>query len=189
MIYLIFDTNVWLYLANGLDPATGNHTENHFELLEKLELHTNKREIKVLINEIIISEFEKNKNHTRTLIQKLKNKLTNKGSVFNEIRKYSNKQELISKLEKEYLDGIRESIKLNIEHVSNVESFLKTKCIQIEIPDSLKIEIVDRALKKKAPFHNDKNNFADACILFSVDNYLSNYFPIGDYDRALLYLK
>ncbi len=52
MHYLTLDTNTWIYLANGTEPV---------RLLTYLKQEVDKRNITILIPDIIITEWNKNK--------------------------------------------------------------------------------------------------------------------------------
>jgi hypothetical protein len=175
MIYIIFDTNIWLYLANGLDTATNNYFQkHHFELLAKLEEFTEKGEILILINDVIIEEWKRNKASAYEQIKKLEQR---ENSLLNEFkRKVRGKEkhyENIGKIQQEIQD-IRVQIKQNKEHIEAVEKFLFTACKKIDISDTVKLQIFDLSIKKQPPFHNKKNNTADAAILFSAAEFLKD---------------
>lgn len=171
MIYLILDTNNWIYLANGLDPIKNKHHDSlHFELLQSLVKLTEDNKIRVLINEIIINEWNRNKIHCYEKIRNLENKLLNKVNAFKDIEKYATSN--IDQLQKEYCIGIENEIFKNEQHIQNVESFLQNKCIKTEISEDLKLLIFDLSIKNEPPFHNKKNNIADAAILLSSVDYL-----------------
>lgn len=173
MIYLILDTNIWLYLANGLDPLTSKHHDDlHFTLLEGLKELKNNNDVIILVNEIIIAEWMRNKEHSKAKIKKLKSKLANPDNSFNELKKYVKSQ--TDNLKEEYIEGLRNDIKANEQHIENVEAFLLQDCISINIPQEIKIKIFDLSVLNKAPFHNKKNNIADASILFSSTDYLKD---------------
>lgn len=171
MLYLILDTNNWIYLANGLDPINNKHHDNlHFELLRSLSDLINQKKIQILVNDIIINEWNRNKNHCYTKIKLLENKLQNKSNTFKDIEKFISTD--TSQLQTEYLLGIENEIEKNKQHIENVENFLFTKCIKTEINEDLKLLIFDLSVKNAPPFHNKKNNVADAAILLSSVNYL-----------------
>lgn len=185
MIYLILDTNVWIYLCNGLDPISGKHSDNaHFELLDKLKKYTENQEISVLVNDIIISEFDRNKSHTGLNISKLTNKLKEGLSFIKGIDKYTTDKINLEKIKIDYERGVISEISRNTEHIKNVEKFLIENCTLIPITDEIKLKTVSLAIDKKAPFHNSKNNFSDACILFSADEYLSAWLSDVEYDSV-----
>lgn len=171
MIYLILDTNNWIYLANGLDPIKNKyHDSLHFELLQSLIDLTKEGKIKILINDIILNEWNRNKIHCYTKIKSLENKLLNKENAFKDIEKYSTLN--IVQLQNDYTKGLENEISKNNEHIQNVENFLLNNCIKTEITKDLKLHIFDLSIKNDPPFHNKKNNVGDAAILFSSINYL-----------------
>ncbi|HMK17148.1 MAG TPA: PIN domain-containing protein [Chitinophagaceae bacterium] len=171
MIYLVLDTNNWIYLANGLDPISNKHHDNlHFELLQSLIDLTNDKKVQVLVNDIILQEWDRNKMHCYTKIKTLEHKLANKENTFKDIEKYSKSDVL--KLQKEYSEGLESEIQRNKEHIQKVEDFLRNNCITTEITNDLKVLIFELSVKNEAPFHNNKNNSGDAAILLASVNYL-----------------
>lgn len=170
MIYLILDTNIWLYLANGFNPDTAKHDALHFELLAELKKLKEKGEICILINDIVVEEWKRNKEHSKLKIKQLTNKLDNSNSQFGEIKKYVKSG--IGDLKKEYLEGVQNEIAENEKHIQRVEDFLFNDCQMVDISKDLKLKIFDLSTGNKAPFHNKKNNIADASILFSAADFL-----------------
>jgi predicted nucleic acid-binding protein len=172
LIYIALDTNIWLYLANGLDPVSNkDHGNFHFELLDKLRDFVKREEITILINEVIIKEWERNKEHTKHRIEKLKRKVDDPKQAFAEIRKYVSSN--VDKIEKEFIAGLERDIELNEEHINKVQTFLKEECKIVPVADELKLKVFNLSISGKAPFHNKKNNIADASILFSIVDYFN----------------
>lgn len=180
MIYLILDTNIWIYLSNGFDPLTEKHSDLHFELLETLKRSKDSGDISILANEVIIEEWKRNKEHCKLKIRKLNDKLKNIDQAFGDIEKYVN----ADNVKQAYEDKIKEEIKRNEEHIENVEEFLHKDCVAIKTSDKTKIKIFDLSIGKAAPFHNKSNNIADASILLSVSEYLDDKF-FSDEDSAI----
>jgi hypothetical protein len=58
-----------------------------------------------------------------------------------------------------------------LAYIERVEKLLK-KSTKYSINNELKLEMANRALDKKAPFHNSKNNMADALIYFGGVEYV-----------------
>lgn len=173
MIYLILDTNIWVYLANGHDPMTDKaHDDLHFNLLKSLKELKANRDICILINDIVLNEWKRNKHHCLQKVESLKKKFANPDEVFKGILKYAKLD--VEELKKEYLAGIEKDIKANEEHIVNVEYFLKNECTIIETTKEIKLKMFDLSVNNKAPFHNKKNNIADATILFSADEFLQD---------------
>jgi hypothetical protein len=91
MIYLILDTNTWIYLANSKDPLTGNFQEGyHFLLFEKLAKKVNDGSVKILKTGLIEQEWLRNKTTTLDLVSNYKNKLKHDLSIVKNIQKTLN---------------------------------------------------------------------------------------------------
>ncbi len=173
MVYLVLDTNIWIYLANGFDTSSNKfHDNHHFNLLDQLMNLTADGDICILVNEIIIEEWQRNKVNAEQKIKLLNNRLTNP-SVFKELSKYVKSP--LQQIKDEYHNAIKAEIAANENHIRLVEKFLFTDCQKIEISDVVKLKVYGLAKEKKAPFHNDRNNFADATILFSVQDFFRDY--------------
>ena len=174
MIYLIIDTNIWVYLANGLDISTKKHSDAyHFKLLDELKQLKDKKEICIIVNDVVFEEWKRNKKSCESKMDKLKNKAKCSESIFGDIAKYSGSD--IDQLKSEYTEGLKTGISVNEKHIQNVEDFLFNDCLKVEISDKTKVEIFDLSIERKAPFHNNKNNIADASVLFSAFEYLKNH--------------
>lgn len=79
MIFLILDTNIWLYLANGFDSDKNTHEHNlhqesHIALLQRLKNAVETGEVRILINDIILDEWKRNEAVSQTLISILERK-------------------------------------------------------------------------------------------------------------------
>ncbi len=185
MIYLVLDTNIWIYLANGYDTKSEKfHDNNHFSLLAKLMEYSDNDDVCVLVNDIIIEEWKRNKVNAKIKLDRLDKKLNNP-SLFLEISKYVKSS--LNDLKTEYLEGISEEIKANEEHLKKLEEFLFEKCKKITLSDQVKIKVFDQSIKKKAPFHNQKNNTADAAILFSLPDYFKHHYK--QLDDAIIFVS
>jgi ferritin len=172
MHYLTLDTNTWIYLANGTEPA---------RLLTFIKHEMDKHNITILLPEIVINEWEKNKdkavkqgglkhykdvNEALERIQKL---LGDKGDkdYFNFLLEGKEEKDyftdFVSKFKgkkKEIEDAIADNIKL-------IDDLFKHKStVVIKIKNEIFIKAGQFALEKKAPFRN-RNSFADALIVFS----------------------
>lgn len=93
MTYLILDTNIWIYLANGYcDSKNISDEDVHFELikilLEKLDLG----EIELVTNDIIIKEWDRNKAAKETSIDKWENRIKGNLDYFKSIEKYFDRE-------------------------------------------------------------------------------------------------
>lgn len=174
MIYLILDTNIWLYMANGFDSISEKihiGSTKHVELFEKIKNKSETGELKVLVNEIVINEWRRNQHvanqHIKELqkqkSEKIKEVILANGELFGA----SIKSQL-----QEINEAFDEKIAFNKNHLADIELFISL-CPQYGITDQIKLEIAELAIKKeKAPFTTNKNNCADAAILFGAIEYL-----------------
>ncbi len=182
MIYIVFDTNIWVYLANGYDSEKGNYyqgvfSEHHFALLKTLREKVKKNDYQILVNDLIFKEWERNKHNTEELIhflEKRKREILESAKMikaFLTAEDFSIQEELIEKAKKE----IDEKILQNKKHIQQVEDFLVNSCVNIPISDEVIKKVSILAMEKRvAPFLSDKNNFPDAIILYSSVEYLSD---------------
>lgn len=178
MIYLILDTNIWIYLANSYNPKNENYEDGlHFRLVKALKRLIDSGDFIILTNDIIVEEWQRNKAVAEKLIEKHEKTLQgNKGSIKN-IKKYLDvaEKEKIDEIFGKYSDNIQKAIQDNERHIAEVEDLLINKTEKIEIPDDIKVKAANRAIDKLAPFKGDKSNsMADAIILLSSIEYLKN---------------
>lgn len=160
MAAALIDTNSWIELAK---PRFNN-------LLSVLEEQVKDGQIEILVNEIILDEWERNKDRiVKSIIGSIK---THAKSAI-KIADFLNSEE--AKKLTEIVEKYREEEELQIQianrHIERVESLLKSG-INIPIDDEIKVQIANRALSKRAPFHNGKNNVADGLIIFSAVDYI-----------------
>jgi len=174
MIYLILDTNTWIYLANGADLSGKFHESAHFSLLEKLTQKIDDGSVEILITDVILEEWNRNKQTTNALIEKLKGRLRNAETVLGDIQeKLTGKIDIeILAVKREYKKYIEEQIALNEKHIEQVEKLLSSS-VQFPITSNVKAFAADWSVAKKAPFTGKKSNsMADAYILFAAVEYI-----------------
>ena len=186
MIYLILDTNIWLYMANGFDSISEKihiGSTKHVELFEQVKEKTASGDFKVLVNEIILNEWRRNNHVAKQHILELEKE---KSAKINEIISQNGRlfgDEIKSKLQK-INNSYKAKIDFNKQHISNVESFIQG-CPIFDISKEIKLEIAELAIKKeKAPFTTSKNNCADAAILFGAIQYLNRQLK-PNYEKAV----
>ena len=163
MVKMVVDTCVWLDMAKGADQH---------KLLNVIEELINLGELSFIVPQIVIDEFERNK---QRVIEGGTKSLSSVISRVNElIKEYGDvdKQEDILK----GLNDMRHKLPSLVEtaafNISRIEKLLKSAVI---IPNSndVLIRAAQRAIDKKAPFHinkstdtqKNKNNMADAVIM------------------------
>lgn len=177
--YLILDTNIWVYLANGLDPISGKqHKENlHFELRQALKVLKDKGDLTILICDIILQEFQRNKAACFARVKSLEQKKANLDHTLLEVEKYAAESDF-KELKERMLAGLQADIEANLQHISDVETFLQEECTAVPVTDEIKLTVYNLAIYNKPPFHNGKNNVADATILLSAAAYLKGKLPL-----------
>lgn len=183
---IFLDTNNWIYLSNGFNIYSKKHDELHLKIFEKIISRCNEGSLIFLVNDIVLSEWDRNKKQTQNQIKEIKNKFDSYTQSLITINQFISNQNqnneitsLIHLLGKEF----KEKTQRHKSHIEKVEYFLKEKTVKIPISDKVKIEATDLALQKKAPFIGDKkNSMADALIFLSSIEYLSeNPIKIPDF--------
>ncbi len=162
---LVLDTNIWIYL-----------TKQNFEsLFETLKQKTADGEIELIVNDIIILEWYRNKENTIKRLQE---------SIANDYK-------CAEKLIKFLPDEQKDMFKLLLKSINNKDKRLQKAELRVaEIEellfDSKKIDVTDEqmlfvakmAIDKKGPFLNNKNNFNDTLILRNIIEYcVSQNYP------------
>ena len=85
---LVLDTQTWIYLANGYNQTTGKTDEGlHFHLMESMMKLVNSGKLKVLVNEVLFIEWDRNKHVTRKLIETYKNRIDTKRKEITSMKK------------------------------------------------------------------------------------------------------
>ena len=153
---LAFDTNIWLYLIKP----------EFLPILETLIRYVEKDEIEIIVNDIIITEWERNKEtNIKRVCESIKQEYISamRLSAFiendEERQKYT---EILSHYKKE-----EERLQHAKMGVKKVERLLQ-KCTNIVASESQKLYIANLAINKKPPFSNNKNNFNDALIIRNI---------------------
>lgn len=177
-VNVILDTNIWLYLSNGNEQLAHDVSKKnlHFELLRELKEKQENDEFTILITDINIKEWERNKQHTQSLIKRRNNRIEDILNKFKVFKKRNVDEDIESeqnKISKE-IAGIEADIEKNRLHIESVENFLKKECQIIPTSDDLKLRIWEMAINKTIPLHTDKNNIADTSILLSTIEFISS---------------
>ncbi len=156
MATLILDTSTWLDLAK---PRVE-------EILVELERQVEQGITILLTCDIIVDEWERNKH--RVLEEVITSIRSHAKSALKMAALLSDddKKQLEVIIEK-YTSVQDEQEKLAEKFFDRVENLLKSS-ETFRIQDSLKVEMANRALTKQVPFHNRKNNMADALLYFGA---------------------
>ena len=145
MTNIALDTNIWIYLAN----------DTFFELWVKFKQMKEAQDIRVIVNDIILKEWERNKQST------IKNLTNNIKSEYKSAIKLSNY--LSGDMRLKFLESISEYKNENTriikaeERVEEIEAFMKS-CTIISVTEKQKLFVADLAINKLPPFRNTKNN-------------------------------
>ena len=168
MAKLVLDTCSWIDLAK---PKFSN-------VLDELESQI-KNGITIIIScDLIIEEWERNKGR---IISNIQNSIKDYSKSAINISNYlpeKEKKELIKILEK-YRNSEEEQIKLADQHFSRIEKLMNSSS-KYKIGDKLKLDVIEKGIKKEAPFHNSKNNINDALIYFGAIEYVQENYIIAN---------
>jgi PIN domain len=157
--YLILDTCWWLKLPLPKYSIVLN------QLKEKVE----SGDIRLLVPDIILQEW---KRHRETHINDIRIQIAESINSANGLLAYLNK--IDKQIFKRDLIAIKKnSINIAESRYTDVCNLIENYSIQIGVSDSSKEKAIDFALAKKMPFKH-KNSMADALIIFSAIEYLSN---------------
>ena len=161
MTKILIDTCIWLDIAK---------TDKGEKIINLLEEFIKEEEISLLVPEIILEEFNRNKERIASEAKK------NVASQFKKVRElvftHGNK-ETKNKILTE-LNNIDQKIPVlgDMAHhsISRIEELFHGAEI-INITDEIKLRATQRAIDKKAPFHLSKNSIGDALIIESYLDY------------------
>lgn len=160
MIRIFFDTNIWIgFIAQGLPNG----------ILDEIEDKIGSSEIEVFTNEIIVDEWNRNKEKT---LSRAKNSVA---GPFNNTKKAFElfqdigEGEKFGTLIKEFLSSKEELIEAAEKQVKDTERLL-LNCEKKPITDEMSLQASNWALDNHSPFDKNKNSMADALILLSSLN-------------------
>jgi hypothetical protein len=167
MAKLVLDTCSWIELAK---PKFSN-------VLEELENQVVEGITIIISCDLIIEEWERNKSR---IISNIQNTIKEYSKSALNISSYllgNEKEDLIRILEK-YRDSEDEQIQLAQRHFARIEKLINSS-YKYKISNNLKLEVIEKGIKKEAPFHNSKNNINDALIYFGAIEYVQQYYVIA----------
>ena len=160
MAKLILDTSTWLDIAK---PRVE-------EILIELEEQVHQGITILLTCDIIIEEWRRNK--ARVLSEVVTSIRTHAKSALkmSELLPDAERKALANIVEK-YTMVQAEQERLAEKYFARIENLLSLSEV-FEIGDDIKLDMANRALTKQAPFHNSKNNMADALLYFGAVNHV-----------------
>ena len=173
MTNIALDTNIWIYLTK----------DTFHELWLRFKQMQESGEIKVIVNDVILKEWTRNKQNT---IASLTNAIKNEYKTASNLSNYltGEAKQNFEKTIIEYKDEESRIAKAT-QRVEEVEQFMNschiTMCTQEQ-----KLFIAELAINKLPPFQNNKNNFNDALIFRNIYEFIDVEYP-REYD--LIYVS
>ena len=162
---IALDTNIWIYLTK----------DTFYELWMKFKEMKENGEIRVIVNDIILNEWTRNKETTiKSLTNNIKNEYKSALNLANYLTAES-KEKYLQIISEYKTENIR--IKKANERVAEIEIFMNS-CTIINTTETQKLFIAELASNKKPPFQNNKNNFNDALILRNICEFVDSEFPL-----------
>lgn len=161
MVKLLIDTCVWLDIAK---------TSKGEEILNLLSEFIDRNEVIIILPEIIISEFERNKERIVADAGKsLSSHFKKVKEMVAEHADQGSKQHILTQLND--IDKKIPTFGENaFQSIVRIEDIMKNAEI-IDVSDEIKLRANQRAIDKKAPFHLSKNSIGDAIIIESYNYY------------------
>jgi len=161
MVKLLIDTCVWLDIAK---------TSKGEEILNLLFEFIERNEAIIILPEIIISEFDRNKERIVADAGKsLSSHFKKVKEMVAEHADQDSKQHILTQLND--IDKKIPTFGENaFQSIVRIEDIMKNAEI-IDVSDEIKLRATQRAIDKKAPFHLSKNSIGDAIIIESYNYY------------------
>lgn len=172
--YVFLDTNNWIYLSNGFNINSQKHDELHLKVFSFINERVESGDLVLLVNSLVLEEWNNNKAHTENHLKDITNKYKSYNDSLLSIENFI--QGNIPEIEKLKLilkKEFEEKTEKYKTHIKNVEELLLKKTKKIRITNQIKIEAVNLASGKKAPFVGEKkNSMNDALIFLSALDYI-----------------
>jgi hypothetical protein len=161
MFHLLIDTSVWLDLAKDHNKDT---------LLTVLTELIKRKQVILIVPQIVVDEFHRNKDHVaQDGIKSLSSAIKRAQDAVRQLGDLK-KRNLMNK----YLGDIGYKIpKLGdqaIDTLTLVARLLKEATV-IPTSDSVKLKAAQRGIERKAPFHRSKNSINDAILIETYVEY------------------
>jgi predicted nucleic acid-binding protein len=173
MTKIVLDTNIWIYLTK----------DTFSELLIELKGKAIYEEFEIVVNEVIVKEWNRNKPNTiKTLVDGIKSEYKSAQKLASHMEEPA-KSEFLATLS-QYKDE-KTRIEKAEKKVKEVEDFMNS-CRILEVTNEQKLFISNLAIEKMPPFENNKNNFNDALIIRNICEFAENTVP-SKYD--LIYVS
>src|SRR5450759_400682 len=157
MFHVLIDTSVWLDLAQDNKQTT---------LIDSLEAMIKEKLMVLLVPQIVLSEFQKNRER---VAERARKSLSSQFNLVKEAIRKSEGEGTKKDSVLEYLADVSHKIPLlggmAAASLSRIDSLL-SKAKPIETSDAIKVRATERALNGMPPCHHDnKNSIADAALI------------------------
>lgn len=168
MVDVILDTNIWIHHI-ALDNPTG--------IFDNLKEQIKSEQVYLLSNEIIIEEWRRNK---QTTIDNVVKAIKTQSKNALEVKEFLNSSDkkVLEDLLKKYASKEEERITLAKNRIEEIEQLILS-ATQTKITPEMKLQVVDWALLKRAPFTIKNNSVGDALILLSAVEHRRKYIEQG----------
>jgi hypothetical protein len=165
VVALCFDTNIYINFTKG---AFGS-------LVEQIRAKIDAEECILLVNDIIITEWNRNKAATiHSVTSSILNESKSAKKIAGFIDDAGQKQQFLEIIN-QYLSSEQVRIRKATDLVNQVEDLLVNRSVNIEVTDVMRLESVSMALDKRAPFVRKSNSVADALIILSAISYVREH--------------
>ncbi|WP_240349684.1 PIN domain-containing protein [Pseudomonas putida] len=143
--------------------------KSELPMILALEHLVEKGVVKLLVPDLVLSEYERNKDR---VIDATRKRLTAECKVVRDIlNSFGGDQK---KTAIDAIDDVNHRLPLlaeaNLITMRRVQQLFQA-AIHVPVSDASKLKAAERALAKKAPFHKQKNSLADAVLLETFDEF------------------
>lgn len=172
--FVFFDSNTWIYLANGFDVFANKYLELHFKVFEILEKRVLSGDLVIFTNGIIKEEWARHQDDAAIQIKNIINKANHYKDQLRDIGRFTaGNEQYIEHLIKSVDEETQRKVALHEAHIEKVKKFIEDRTEAIAVSDQHRIEASQMAQRKQAPFIGDKSNsMSDALILLSITDFL-----------------
>lgn len=162
MTKILIDTCVWENLAK--------YKANE-KLLNILEEFIEAKYVSLILPQIIIDEFQRSKVRAikESNLQNIQTSIKTLKGIAKQISDPDKKESVLTQLDDLANRGPAIEAQAT-QSINRIETLFKNAEI-IKIGNEVKLAVFQKAIDKKAPFHNGKNNMADGLIIESFINY------------------
>lgn len=162
---IALDTNIWIYLTKDMLQ----------ELRTEFKRAKDSGEIEIIVNDINIIEWDRNKEKTiGGLAESIKSEYRAALKLANYLSEEARSEHV--RILSEYEDEAARITKAE-QRVNEIGEFMKT-CTVIEVTDEQKLFVANLNIQKVPPFQSTKSNFNDALMVRSFCEHVNSNLPM-----------